>query len=172
MIRMFASCWHCGASVRNMFFSSFFRVTACIIFYTSLLLFNIFNILTFPPSSPAVSFRHSTSWCRGAPRWPRRDGAKWRSSFRQWLKFSYMGQRSQGTSARTSRPLTTSRCVCVSKHIKWAIYNKSKCNIVKTVVDLTQLDHAPWKNWGLRFISYLLEVSNILWVVQVECFMY
>lgn len=142
MVCMLACCWHCGASVGNMLFSSFLEsqlfCSSCLVFYlfpicNNLLLFNIFNILTLPPSSPpAVSFHRSTSWCRGAPRWPWRDRAKWRSSFRQWLKFSHMGQRSQGTSARTSRPLTTSRCVCVSKHIEWVIFNKSQCNIEKT----------------------------------------
>lgn len=77
-----------------------------------------------PPSillSPfAGPFLRSASWSSGASRWPRGDGAEWRSSFRQWLNLSNLGERSQGTPNRTPWAPRTSRCVrvCVCVYVQ------------------------------------------------------
>lgn len=65
----------------------------------------------FFPSSSNNPFLHSVSWSRGAPRRPGGDGAQWRSSFRQRLNLSYLGERSQRTPTRTTWAFRTSRCV-------------------------------------------------------------
>lgn len=75
------------------------------------------HLLSLVPSLSSAPFLHSVSWSSGAPRWPRRDGAE-RSSFRQRLDLSYMGERSQGPPTRTpwaSRAPRTSRCVCAKR---------------------------------------------------------
>lgn len=69
--------------------------------------------LSILPPLFAGPFLRSASWSTGAGRWPRGDGAEWRSSFRQWLNLSDMGERSQGTPNRTPWASRTSRYVCV-----------------------------------------------------------
>lgn len=69
--------------------------------------------LSILPPVFAGPFLRSASWSTGAGRWPRGDGAEWRSSFRQWLNLSDMGERSQGTPNRTPWASRTSRYVCV-----------------------------------------------------------
>lgn len=76
----------------------------------------------FFPSSSNNPFLHSVSWSRGAPRRPEGDGAQWRSSFRQRLNLSYLGERSQRTPTRTFTRTTwafrTSRCVFICEREK------------------------------------------------------
>lgn len=80
----------------------------------------LFNNLFIPSysslSSVAFPF-HSAPWSSGAPRWPRRDGAEWRSSFRQWLKLPDMGERSQGTPTRTAWAFRTARAPWTSRFV-------------------------------------------------------
>lgn len=73
--------------------------------------------LSILPPVFAGPFLRSASWSTGAARWPWRDGAEWRSSFRQWLNLSDMGERSQGTPNGTPRAFRTSRCVCVCVYV-------------------------------------------------------
>lgn len=75
----------------------------------------LFFFFFFFSSSSNNPFLHSVSWSRGAPRRPGGDGAQWRSSFRQRLNLSYLGEGSQRTPTRTFTRTTwafrTSRCV-------------------------------------------------------------